>query len=541
MTSQWLVPFVAFTVAGVVATGFVKWAEFREKREKAQQEWRAQVVNLLRIAPRDGRMPRLSELADDKLGATATRYTMTGNAPYVARPETEKALTQLFERTGPPWPFILLHGHSKAGKSRTLTEITRRHFEHAQVIAPKDGKALAALAQLEPELPLDGLPALIWLDDIIADDLGECTDAVLDTLLSRALIVGTSTTGRYHDIQRTGTEATAIAKAALQRANCRELPFELTDDERSQAEQLYPDEQFDQSIGETLVGGEALCAKLRAGRDGNPAGQAIVHAAIDCLRAGIRRPVPETMLRHLFPLYLQQVRINLEPTTDQFTQGLAWAAEPLTSHVALMGKAEDTDVPSWEVLDYVVTADDGELGHPARAIPPFIWDELLATAADQAGNVGLSAYEKGHAETAKKAFELAKKTPDDVAMAFTLLGNIFLDEGDVPAARKAYQQATTIDDPSWSGHALLRLAKLYRDEGDTDAARKAYQQATNTDDPISSAYALLRLGDLYREESETDSARKAFQIAIDSSVDQVASRAAAALESMETEEAIDPP
>lgn len=366
VTRQWFGAFVALTLAGSLATGLNKWAEFREKRAKAEQEWRAQVSKLLRVAPSEGRLPRLSELTDAQLGVTPTRYTLASIAPYLARPEADAALDTLITRAGPPWPFILLFGNSKAGKSRTIVEAARRNWKSVQVIAPKDGAALAELALLEPELPIDDAPALVWLDDLEAADLEQLTDAVFNALLDKAFVVATITASRYNDIQRTGSEAPSTAKTALQRAECRELRFALTNDERMQAEQLYPDEnfdrseKFDRSIGETLVGGEELCAKLRAGGTDNPAGQAIVHAAIDCVRAGIPNPVNETVIRHLFPLYLHRTRINLDPTTERFNLGMDWATEPVTSHVALMGKADTEESASWEVLDYVVTADDGD-------------------------------------------------------------------------------------------------------------------------------------------------------------------------------------
>jgi hypothetical protein len=100
--------------------------------------------------------------------------------------------------------------------------------------------------------------------------------------------------------------------------------------EQSEAERLYPAERFDGSIAETLVGARELIARYRAGPDTCPAGCALIRAAVDMRRQGITRPVTETELRQLSPLYLPVVRTGLRPTPDAFGDGIAWAARERT-------------------------------------------------------------------------------------------------------------------------------------------------------------------------------------------------------------------
>ena len=54
---------------------------------------------LLTVGSADN-LPRLSQLSDDVLGATPTRYTMAGEAPYVPRPDHDAATRSLLAATG---------------------------------------------------------------------------------------------------------------------------------------------------------------------------------------------------------------------------------------------------------------------------------------------------------------------------------------------------------------------------------------------------------------------------------------------------------
>lgn len=79
------------------------------------------VDHLLTVGSAD-HLPRLSQLSDDVLGATPTRYTMAGDAPYVPRPDHDAAIRGLLAAPGPPYPFVVVWGDTKSGKSRTLAE-----------------------------------------------------------------------------------------------------------------------------------------------------------------------------------------------------------------------------------------------------------------------------------------------------------------------------------------------------------------------------------------------------------------------------------
>ncbi|HEX4702272.1 MAG TPA: hypothetical protein VH352_09120, partial [Pseudonocardiaceae bacterium] len=481
----WTVP-VALTlfVVGVLSAVMGRIAELREKNKRAEREWNERVVPLLRLPVRDGRLPRLRELTDVELGTTPTRYTAGNMDEYVPRTLADEKLRVTLTCTQAPFPFVLLYGDSKAGKSRTMAEAARRQWPAAPVIVPRNGEAAATLAGIEPPLILETSPALVWLDDLTAADLDYLTTAVLDSWSHRAIVVGTMTTMRYRDTLRTGSEVGTAARTALHRAVVHELPFELSEDERSAAQRAYPQEKLSHrdetpvSIGETLVGGDELARKLRAGRDDCPPGQAVARAAVDVRRAGLSRPISEDELKHLFPLYLRHVNSGIAPTADQFTSGLTWAATPVASQVAILRQVRTA---RWEVLDYVVEAEAGEHSHTERPIPGFLWPELLAmTAVSDAFGLARAAESAGQLDFARDAMRQAQQHPPSASMASSFLGTLLEKQNDVIGAKTAYQQAIDSGDTYWAPAAAYDLGNLLAKEGDVTGAKIAYQQTIDS-------------------------------------------------------------
>jgi hypothetical protein len=97
------------------------------------------------------------------LSPIAERYRRPGESrpPYVTRDHDGLVREALRTRR-----FILLHGASAAGKSRTAFEAAVRVMPHAWLIVPSDQAGLATL--LERGLPVDAeeTEVLIWLDDL---------------------------------------------------------------------------------------------------------------------------------------------------------------------------------------------------------------------------------------------------------------------------------------------------------------------------------------------------------------------------------------
>jgi hypothetical protein len=503
---------VAFPVAG-------RMVDERDQAVGQDRERRNHADTLL-VRGSIKRLPRLSDLADDALGVTPTRYSIDGHAPYVARPDADEKIRSLIAAPRPPYPFLIVWGTTKAGKSRTLAEALREGFTHDPVvIVPRDGQALAELARLKIDRLLDNQPAVVVLDDLDPAGLEMLTADVLAEVRGWAVIVATMTAQRRAAVLATGGEVGATARAALASTSGEyELPSEPpTGAERGEAERLYPAEDFDGSIAETLVGARELIARYKASYDTNPAGCAVVRAAIDARRAGVSRPVTESVLRGLFPLYLRSVRVGLTPTDEQFIAGIEWATRPVASQVALLRLASPPGQPNaWTIFDHAVTADEGQNGHQ-RPIPAETWDKLieLLPIGDALG-VGFTAGLADNRKTRDGA--LRKAVVSGVLSEIPILAltvGALLKNRDMDYARIALRQAADSSDADAASIARISLGDIFKQTGDIDGARAEYQRAIDSGKPAVVALANICLGDLLAELGDIDGARAAYQQTID--------------------------
>jgi tetratricopeptide (TPR) repeat protein len=466
-------------------------------------------------------LPRLSELRDVDLGATQTRYTTDDRAPYVPRQGADETLRQLLTEPGPPYPFVIVWGTTKAGKSRTLAEALRGVFvDDPAVILPRDEHALAELSRLQVQDFMDRRPALVVLDDLDPSGLESLTTEVLRTVRGWATIAATMTAHRRAEVLQTGSEA-GIARAALA-ATSGQLELSSappTGAEKVEAERLYPQEQFDGSIAETLVGAAELIARYRASQDSAPAGCAVMRAAIDARRGGLARPVTDPELRRLFPFYLRAVRIDLQPTDDEFTNGIQWATRPVASQVALLRQVPNGVSPAWMVFDHAVTADEGGGGGPPRRFPSTTWAELTdVLPVDDTYGVGTAAFVRGESAAAITAFNKAATSSDiNVAAGSGLsLGLLRQQNGDVTGARAAYQKVMESGHPLVAPAGAWGLGNLLKNNGDAEGAAAAFQRAIDSGHPDYAPPAALGLGQVREKKGDTEGAKAAYQLAVDS-------------------------
>ncbi|MDX3108963.1 tetratricopeptide repeat protein [Nonomuraea angiospora] len=517
-----LVPSVALPLIGRRIEELQRLAEEHNQRD--------QHVSSLLSYGHARRLPRLEEVNAEQLGATATRYTRQGRAPYIERSPDDEALRTVLSSPGLPHPFVLVWGTTKAGKSRTLAEALFAALpSHTEVLIPASGQALAELAQAGLPFTADS-PALVYLDDLTVADLEALTANVLDVVTNRAVLAATMTAKRRSQALSSGQDITHVARAALARTHNdgdgHELAFRFpSPSELAQAQELYPDETFRGSIAETLVGGAELIARYRAGQDENPAGYAIVQAAIDARRAGLDRPITGTELKHLFELYLPRVRAGMRATEAAYQHGLhQWATTPVASQVALLTPSTPVGMPAgdaaWIVLDHAISADEGILAdYSARPIPDELWPELIDLAAPvDAFAISYAAYQRNRITDAIAAARKATASPDSdkSAQAAVNLGVMLLQQGDTDGAQEAYQIAIDSDHPHAMPAAAVNLGNLLKQEGDPEGAQAAYQFAIDSDHPDAAPQAAVNLGNLLKQEGDVEGAWMAFQLAIDS-------------------------
>ena len=529
-----LVLSVIFPVAGRVVDKRNEKAEReRERQEQAAAQAQARLEHMDRLLAlgSSAGLPRLSEVTNDLLGVTPTRYSIEGNDPYVARPAADRAIRDLLRQPGPPYPFVIVWGTTKTGKSRTLAEALRATFdEDPVVVRPLDSQALPELARLGIDRLVDHRPAVVLLDDLDPAGLEALTAEVLNLVRGWAVIAATMTAQRRAEVL-TASGVGTLARASLAAVSGE---YEMTAEapsgnEKDEAERLYPGESFDGSIAETLVGARELIARYKASFDTNPAGCALLRAAIDFRRAGITRPVAEMELRRLFPLYLPVIRAGLLPTAEQFTNAIHWATQPVASQVALLRPVSPVSgPPAWTVFDHAMTSDDAH-GSQGRPIPADIWSELIDIIPTRdTFAVGLSAFVRHEISAAITAFRKATTSDQaDIASAGALtLGALLQERGDTEEASTAYQFAVDSGHADLAPIAAFQLGNLLKDRGDFGGAQVAYQHAIDSGHADQAPKAALSLGNLLNEQGDIEGAKIAYQHAIDSGHADMTPRAA---------------
>jgi tetratricopeptide (TPR) repeat protein len=515
---------VVFPVAGQVVDKRDEQAN-RDHEQREQAALRAQarlehIDRLLALGSSAG-LPQLSEVSNDLLGVTPTRYSMRGTDPYVARPAPDHTIRDLLRQPGPPYPFVVVWGTTKTGKSRTLAEALRATFDRdPAVVLPIDAQSLPELSRLGISRLVDHRPALVVLNDLDPAGLEALTAEALNSVREWAVIAATMTAQRRAEVLTTGGGFGVIARASLASVSGEyELTAEsATGEERREAERLYPEERFVGSIAETLVGAQELIARYKASPDTNPAGCALMRAAIDLRRAGITRPVAEAELRRLFPSYLSAIRAGIPPTADHFTNGIEWATKPVASQVALLREASPAkETSGWIVFDHAVTSDDTP-GDQHRPIPTQIWGELIdVIPPSDAFAVGVAAYNREDMRAAITA--VRKFTTSDypaVPLAVVALGSLLQEQGDMEGAKEAYRRAIDSGNGEAAPLAALNLGYLLKSLGDVEGSRAEFQNAIDSGHAQYAPQAAIGLGNLLKVQGNVEGATAAYQLAIES-------------------------
>lgn len=89
----------------------------------------------------------------------------------------------------------------------------------------------------------------------------------------------------------------------------------------------------------------------------------------------------------------------------------------------------------------------------------------------------------GQVEAARAAYERAMESgiAQQAARAATSLGALLAEQGDVVGARAAFEQAIDSGQREWAPHAAVELGRLLVDQGDVEGARAAFHVATRSD------------------------------------------------------------
>ena len=450
--------------------------------------------------------PRIDEVDPGVLGVLpyglADRVDEWSLPVYVRRSVDDTLDEALMEAAG-GIGLVVVTGHSKAGKTRTLYEALKRLAPPRRVfaVAPPskdDYRPLERLAELT-DLLEDVHDLVVWIDDAHEHLERGLTRDVLDTLTAR-LPGGAIMAMTVHldplqqDKSRIGAD---IKERLLQVARHTTLERKLDDTELGVARTIHPDLADREDLA-FLAAVLAAVPQLRNKLDTSdqPVGRAIVDAAIAWQRTGMVAAIPVEQLRNLTKLVLPTY--TMQSLTDHaFSNGLRWASDPVTSaaNAALLTLLDDD---RWRPFDVFV----------AEAEPPAddLWNTVLGFAApEDLDSIGFSAIIDNHPDRAQLAWSQAADHGDPGAMSN--LGVLLDERGEVTEAEDWYRKAADLGHPA----AMYNLGVHLEERGEETEAEDWYRKAADLRFPA----AMTNLGVLLNNRGEETEAEDWYRKAAD--------------------------
>ncbi|MFJ8538800.1 serine protease [Streptomyces sp. NPDC093591] len=467
-----------------------------------------------------------------------------GYVPRDVDQELRGAVGSLAGRGG----LLLVTGDSAAGKTRSLFEAMRAELDEWVVCRPDPDADLAGLAGSAAR---QSGRTVLWLDDLEMylrpDGL---TSRLLDELEGVGCVVLATMRSEFHRAVVAASAAGAAATAAqgrhssarvVRRAVRISLKRQWSDAERSRAqERQASDSRLRQALAADTVHGvaEYLAAgpqlwdlwQEAAEVGGNPRGAALVAAAVDLARTGLRGAVETSVLERLHGYYLEGMggaALRPEPLEDAW----AWATEVMLGVTSPLIPA---GADRWRAFDYLVSATarrsaPGKLPdmawHAAAAIAEgadweFVW--MTAAAADrldvaatvlttpaEAGdlealvNLGGIELRLGNASEAEGWWARAADRGEGVALHN--IGCLRMRAGDMAGAREYFERAVDAGALASVG----ALGNVARALGDDEAAVTWWRKGTELGDP-GSAFSYSRF---LRQDWRQDESMEALRVA----------------------------
>ncbi|UZJ31061.1 tetratricopeptide repeat protein [Streptomyces endophytica] len=405
--------------------------------------------------------------------------------PYVIR-DRDDALIAAVTRAREAGGLVLVLGEPFAGKSRTALEAMVQGLAGFRVFAPARGTDLRGLPAL-----LQGRPGryVLWLDDLdghLGDAGGGLEPRLLAQLTAlRVTVLATMREDAYDEHRHTPHGR------VLDLATVVELAREWSPIERDRLARRAA-RADDPRLGEVLWAGgpEGAAAYLALGpllwdewwrarrADRHPRGHALVRAALDLARCGLRRPLPMDLLVKVHEGYADVTGMDRESLAD----ALAWATE--RRHGLLRFLIRGTG-DTWRAAPF--------LRHAAArhdTLPPVdgqIWGCALEVARTD------DAYDYGAiAAAAREAFRRAAEAGDDKALHN--LGVLAESLGERAEAEEWFRRAADGGQAQSAG----RLGRMLADRGEGRAAEPYLELAAEAGD----TEAATLLGKLLRTRAE---------------------------------------
>ncbi|MEU4493127.1 SEL1-like repeat protein [Streptomyces sp. NPDC023998] len=460
----------------------------------------AKTIGSLTIAAAPGQIPRYLRspshwpLAGEwealKAGAHRARPGEDGSKvpPYVAR-DVDGVLRERIAEGG----LVLVVGDSTAGKTRAAFEAVRAVLPGHRVLAPPVG---GSLGPAPDAVERAGAPCVVWLDDLeryLGPD-GLEPDVLDDFVRLDVPVVATMRVKPYETFsaERDG----GVASQVLPLAEVIDLNRLWSADELARAADCEDSRIVDAfahhgpyGIAEYVAAGPALLQEWRRAwsANGHPRGAALVAAAVDLARAGLRGPYGNDLLAELHEHHLAAGGgpvLRPEPLDDAF----AWAARVRHGVTSLLLPADDD---RWAPFDYLVD-------HTESEIPAWVWEAAIGHADEDADRfaVGVNAAQHNAWATAERAWLPLADAGSPTATHN--LGVLLSRAGRIDEAEIRYRQAMETGLPE----AMHSLADLMADTDRTDEAEALYRRAIEAGHAPAAYNLAIMLDDSLTDEVE---------------------------------------
>ncbi|MBA9050857.1 hypothetical protein [Streptomyces murinus] len=381
--------------------------------------------------------------------------------PYVPR-DMDAALRERIARGG----LVLVVGDSTAGKTRAAFEAIRTVFPGHRVLAPPIG---SSLRHAPDAVERSGLSSVVWLDNLekylVPDGLEP--EVLADFTQLRTPVVATMRLKAYETF--TDEHDSGTGSQVLRAAEIFDLHRLWSDAELSRAAGCGDSRILDAlahhalfGVAEYLAAGPALLQEWRRARsiNGHARGAALVAAAVDLARTGLRAPWPRTLLAELHEHHLAAAGgAVLRP--ESLDAAFAWASRIRYGVTSLLLPAQDdAGGEGWGPFDYLVDQTDSE-------IPSQAWEAALVHASDDTDLLAIS----------KNAFDAAPQVAERALRPLAVsglrtsafnLGFLLNRQGREAEARQWW----TVAADRGLGRAALRLALLAARDGALTESRE---------------------------------------------------------------------
>ncbi|GGO47103.1 tetratricopeptide repeat protein [Streptomyces lasiicapitis] len=394
--------------------------------------------------------------------------------PYVAR-DIDEELRERVREAAEEGGLVLVVGDSTAGKTRAAFEAIRELLPEYRVLAPPVG---ARLRPAPEALEACGhLRCVVWLDDLeqYLGPEGLEPEVLAEFVRLRVPVVATMRLKPYETFSAADEGGAAQSWAGLGARVLRTAEVVDLDRLWSEGELARAGDCDDSRIADAVVhhgtygiaeymaAGPVVMQEWRRARRvcGHARGAALVTAAVDLSRAGLRGPYSRGLLVEVHERCLAEAGGSvLRP--EGLEEAFAWASGVrlgVTSPLVPMAEG-------WSAFDYLVDGTES-------AVPDWVRETALAHAAgdDDRSAIATSAYRGGALHVAEAAVRpLADKGDTRAACNLALvLDKTGRTEEAETLCRHAHEKGQL--------HATFSLAHLLSRSGLTEEAETLYRHA----------------------------------------------------------------